>query len=399
MKDSFYVSFEESFRGTRELILDRLAIYDDFLIPMQRVHRGGAVVDLGCGRCEWIEKMLAMGFSAHGVDLDPDMLQSGIDRGFDVHHGDALTYLSNLPDDSQAIISAFHLVEHISFEQLRTLIDQAMRVLKPAGLLIMETPNAENLIVATRNFYLDPTHQKPIPLELLTFLPRLAGQDRVKLVRLQESPDLLHKATPTLVDVIGGASPDYAVIVQKKGPVAEIEQFELAFARDYGLSLQTLLERYDQTIHGQFKAINARVQFLEEQLGKALALADEAMKKSLRATSMAQQKRYGLFSRVPMLMDWLGLQRQRLAEQGLSVRTRSFVKKIAKFFLGAINRWLGRHPRLRQKALCVLHRLGLHAAIKRLVARSESMPMPAMTPRARQIQKDLRDAMSQRGEA
>ena len=85
----------------------------------------------------------------------------------------------------------------------------------PGGLLIMETPNPENIVVATRNFYLDPTHQRPIPPMLLAFVAEYAGFARVKTLRLQESKELVNKGDVSLQDVFAGASPDYAVVAQK----------------------------------------------------------------------------------------------------------------------------------------------------------------------------------------
>ena len=96
MTDRFYTEFEASFRGTREEIMDRLRAYDDFLQPLIEDFPNAEVVDLGCGRGEWIEKMQSMGFVAHGVDLNEVMLHSCRDRGFKVHQGDALEYLATL---------------------------------------------------------------------------------------------------------------------------------------------------------------------------------------------------------------------------------------------------------------------------------------------------------------
>jgi len=375
MKDRFYLTFEESFRGTRELILERLRVYDDFLIPLQNTHRGSAVVDLGCGRGEWIEKMLAMGFAAHGVDLDAAMLQSGQDKGFDVHQGDALAYLCHLPDNSQAIVSAFHLVEHISFDQLQALMVQAMRVLKPAGLLIMETPNPENLVVATRNFYLDPTHQRPIPPELLTFLPRLAGYERTQLVRLQEASDLRHKAAPTLADVIGGASPDYAVIAQKSGPTADLLALTPAFAKEYGLSLQTLIERYDHTAQTQFKSLQTQLQMLATQLAQTTQLAEQAAARAQWAIASVHTAQAQTFmGRLTSPWRWLKLQSQRVAQQGLASRIKALIKK-------------------------VLRVAGVWDWAQKITGATGAVKPPVLTPRAQEIRADLKKALAESGDA
>lgn len=163
MSSDFYRTFEEKFRGPRELVKSRLRVYLPFLRPLRGSFSTALAVDLGCGRGEWLELLYEQGFEAEGVDLDDGMLAACRDLGLKVQTGDALGYLTALPDDSQAIVSGFHLVEHIPFQVLLQLVAEALRVLKPGGLLILETPNPENIIVGATNFYIDPTHHRPIP--------------------------------------------------------------------------------------------------------------------------------------------------------------------------------------------------------------------------------------------
>jgi O-antigen chain-terminating methyltransferase len=159
---------------------------------------------------------------------------------------DAIAALNSFEDESISMVSAFHLVEHISFEMLRTLISEAFRVLKPGGLLILETPNPENILVGTSNFYLDPTHTRPIPPGLLKFLCKHYGFINSTVLGLQELPALREKASPSLRDVLGGASPDYAVVAQKSAPEDIIDRFKPAFSLERGLTTDTLMNRYDQ---------------------------------------------------------------------------------------------------------------------------------------------------------
>ncbi len=169
MSDDFYAAFEEKFRGSRSLITSRLRAYQPFIEPLSEIYRGGSIVDLGCGRGEWLELMEASGFKSHGVDLDAGMLQISRDFGLTVEQRDAVAFMASLESESRVVVSAFHFVEHISFSDLRTVVAEAFRVLLPGGLLIMETPNPENLTVATLNFYLDPTHESsdPAPTPLI----------------------------------------------------------------------------------------------------------------------------------------------------------------------------------------------------------------------------------------
>lgn len=121
MRDNFYRSFEDVYRGSRELIVGRLSVYLPFIEPLLKIHPGAAAIDLGCGRGEWLELLTRVGFKAKGVDLDEEMLQACHELSLDVEHLDALTMLSGLADESQLVVSAFHVVEHIAFQQLQTL--------------------------------------------------------------------------------------------------------------------------------------------------------------------------------------------------------------------------------------------------------------------------------------
>ncbi|MCA8421898.1 methyltransferase domain-containing protein [Burkholderia seminalis] len=247
--DSFYRAFEDQHRGSRELIKGRLAKYLPFITPLATLYPGGKTFDLGCGRGEWLELMAETGFSPVGVDLDADMLEACRERGLPVFQGDAIEFLGRLDSDSHALISAFHVVEHVSFEQVRRIVAEALRVLKPGGLLILETPNPENIVVAGCNFYLDPSHKQPIPPELLSFVGEYAGFARVKQLRLQEAPALQDDGLRIhLLDVLGGVSPDYAIVAQKSCSEAEAAPFSDAFNADYGLSLSVLAARFEQGV-------------------------------------------------------------------------------------------------------------------------------------------------------
>lgn len=216
MKDSFYSSFENKHRGSRESIKERLNAYMPFVLPFKDIYPDDAIIDLGCGRGEWLQLMQELGFEGKGIDLDEGMLSYCHDLGLNVEKGDVISYLESIPDMSVSIVSSFHLIEHIGFDNVKKLVEESFRILKPGGLLIMETPNPENIIVSTNNFYLDPTHVTPIPSLLLSFLTEHQGFERTKILRLQENKDLNDREDIQLIDVLGGVSPDYSVVAQKK---------------------------------------------------------------------------------------------------------------------------------------------------------------------------------------
>jgi O-antigen biosynthesis protein len=277
MTDRFYVAFEDRYRGSRELICERLKAYLPFVAPLASEFPGAEAVDLGCGRGEWLQLVQEQGLRPFGVDLDAGMLSRCEALGLAVQQGDALAYLAGLPDNSQAMVSAFHLVEHIPFDALRTLVQESLRVLRPGGLLILETPNPENVVVGTNHFYLDPTHQKPIPHQLLSFLPEHCGFERTKVVRLQEAAALVHNPAPGLHDVLVGASPDYAVVAQKTAPAAILIGFDGAFSRHYGLSLDELAARHDASVREQTRSLKDQVASASRAAANTADLARQSM--------------------------------------------------------------------------------------------------------------------------
>ena len=272
MSDAFYRAFEDRYRGSRELIKDRLRVYLPFVDHLRITHKGAKAIDLGCGRGELLELLQQWGFDATGVDLDEGMLAACKALNLPVVVGDAISHLESVPDSSVALVSALHVAEHLNFTALKSLVRQALRVLQAGGLLILETPNPENLVVATKNFYMDPTHQRPIPPELLSFLPEFCGFHRVKTLRLQESKELASCEAPTLWDVLSGASPDFAVIAQKEpAPGPPFDQLEDLFRRDFGVNLETLAMRYETGVSGKLSEIISAVDRSAEHEARAKA--------------------------------------------------------------------------------------------------------------------------------
>ena len=390
MSDGFYRAFEERYRGSRELIKGRLAAYLPFVEPLLGAYPTATAIDLGCGRGEWLELLAGSGFKPIGVDLDTGMLEACLERGLPVEQGDALAYLSALPDESQAIVSAFHVVEHITFEQLGTLVAEALRVLKPGGLLIMETPNPENIVVATRNFYLDPTHQRPIPSMLLAFVAEYAGFSRVKTLRLQESKELVNKGDVSLQDVFSGASPDYAVVAQKHAPEDVLALTSGPFSADYGLSLENLLSRWD----GRFDRLETKAQQAETASNERLA----QLQAVYASTSWKITKPLRAIKR-HLAGDYAALGRSTAAAKLKAKQTfRPALSSSIKFVFN--------QPALRKilspvlKCFPGLHKRLVNVAVTTGVASGSShaqrglpLELNAMTPRARQIYQNLKAAI------
>ncbi|GAB6060699.1 class I SAM-dependent methyltransferase [Desulfonatronum parangueonense] len=177
--DGLYLDFENTFRGPREEIKQRLAVYLPYLNRIKAGTADAPVLDIGCGRGEWLELLRDQGLRASGVDLNPASAALCRELGQDVRVGDALDHLHGLPPGSLGAVTAFHLIEHLPLEAIVALLDAAHRALVPGGALILETPNPENLLVGACSFHRDPTHLRPIHPETAFFLLSRRGYQRV----------------------------------------------------------------------------------------------------------------------------------------------------------------------------------------------------------------------------
>lgn len=166
--DDLYLPFEDAFRGSAELIKSRLAVYLDDVRSIDRGDR--LVLDVGCGRGDWLDLLAQNDIKAYGIDLDKRSVEQAAANGLDARHEDAFDHLADVPPGSVAALTCFHMVEHVGIENIVALLDLSLRALMPGGLLILETPNPENLMVGSNEFYMDPTHRNPIPPSLLAFL-------------------------------------------------------------------------------------------------------------------------------------------------------------------------------------------------------------------------------------
>ena len=288
--DTFYRDFEDRHRGSRQLIAQRLAVYLPFVQPLAACYPNLPLLDLGCGRGEWLELLAARQITAYGVDTDPAMLATCQQGGLRALQADALSHLLALPTHSLLAVTGFHIAEHLPFAQLQAVIAQARRVLVPGGLLILETPNPENLLVGAAWFYLDPTHQHPLPHQLLSFLVEHQGFAPVKLLLLQEEPRLAQGGPASLYDVLGNASPDYAILAQS-APAPEVvaQQLAQAFTTNHGIALYALANRYDEQRLVQFNLQAAEAQSARRLAEQASARAEQASTRAEQASTQAQQ--------------------------------------------------------------------------------------------------------------
>jgi len=170
-----HVEFEERFRGTEEEIREHQRIYVPYFEGCDNV------VDIGCGRGEFLELLRERGIKARGMDLDLDMILLCRDKGLDVVMGDAFAYLASLPDESVGGVFAAQVIEHLPPRRIIELVKLCHRKLSPGGVLILETPNPKCLMVFAESFYKDPTHIQPAHPDTMQFLFGATGFTEVEL--------------------------------------------------------------------------------------------------------------------------------------------------------------------------------------------------------------------------
>ena len=362
MSDQFYRAFEEKFRGPRGLIQQRLEVYLPFVQPVCAAYPEALVFDLGCGRGEWLELLQKNSIAAMGVDLDTGMLAACQQINLKVQCQDALESLKQLQDGSASVVSAFHLVEHLPFDRVKDLVAECHRVLKPGGLLIMETPNPENFMVATHNFYLDPTHLRPIPPDLLAFVPEYFGYESVKILRLQETAGVKTHPNLSMLDVLTGASPDYAVVAQKAGHTALKQNLQALFDQAFGISGYALLERQRlQANDFGFK--------LEKSISKTEILLAQTKAQFDRVEMQLQISPSGTYKGV---IGRMFLQFLRIAEQGLWTRVVALGHKLLRLVASLSLKFFSARPILKMRLIEVSQKLGLAPILRKLWRRLQN---------------------------
>ncbi len=214
MKSDFYYKFENRFRGDEDSILKGLSIYDSLINQVIREISNPKILDVGCGRGEFLQKWQKYIPNVIGIENDAKMAKISRSKGLEVIEDNAINSLQRLSDKSISIITIFHMVEHIEYDQLFQLLSECSRALQDEGIMIIETPSIDNLIVSTKNFYIDYSHKTHINPDSFAFMIENLGFDKVKHYFLRGGPleDTEHNK---LTRLLNGVAQDLSFVATK----------------------------------------------------------------------------------------------------------------------------------------------------------------------------------------
>ncbi len=384
--------FKEHICGVPELYRLRLKQYLPFLVPLCAAYPGASVLETG-RRCEaWQDLLTGIGFRAAGADL------------------------AALPADSQVVVSAFHVIESISLEQQLAVFADALKVLKPGGLLIIETMNADKMIPASQK---SSSGIRAISPLLLSVLAEHCGFARVKILRFEATRDLLESTYGSLTDVMNVVNSAYAIIAQKKADETILKPSDAAFAAGGALNLETRTERYIDQLEVRVRQLETRAQEAETRAyetwireKKAVASAREADVRTREAETRAEETRQFL-NFVYSSRSWRMTEpmrsfvsKLRSVRHGGLAHAKAFIKGLGLPLVKKVLSYINTRTGFRRAFKNVLRKLGLYEPVQSLYqkyiawqsANTQATrkadvprgPLIHMSPRARKIYADLK---------
>jgi len=206
-----YGRFAERFRGTEEYVKRG----QQFYVP--RFARCRNVLDIGCGRGEFLSAMREAGVAARGIDLSEESVVTCRHLGLEAERADLYPHLAGLPEASLDGIFCSQVIEHLPPERLPEMIRLCASRLARNGVIAIETPDPECLAIFATHFYLDPTHTRPVPRALLVFYLEEFGVGNLEVHRLSPAVETMPSLASLPEDFreafFGGL--DYAVVGRK----------------------------------------------------------------------------------------------------------------------------------------------------------------------------------------
>lgn len=165
---SFESDFYKFMKFDSSALLERYKTFVPFFKNCKKV------LDLGCGRGEFLQLLKESGIKGVGIDSDQGMVRVATEKGFEVHADDLFHFVETTPERFDGIFAA-HVIEHLSPENIERLLENCKRILNPGGVLILVTPNPASISAQLQEFWRDATHVRPYNLELVNYFLHRSG--------------------------------------------------------------------------------------------------------------------------------------------------------------------------------------------------------------------------------
>ena len=267
MSKKNYLDFENRFRGDRESIIDQFSKYDSLVDLVLKDIDSPTLLDVGCGRGEWLQKWSNIYRDCVDIELDEEMIHSCRDLGLNIIDGDAIDALEKIEQNSIHLITVFHLIEHLDEVKLNQLSRECLRILSPEGLLIIETPSIDNILVSSNNFYLDPTHITPINNQRILFDFEKIGFHSSKCYYINGGP-LQNNSHLKITRILNGVAQDLLIIATKTSHMTnKIRTHKDKYEKNLNLGIKTLNAaiEYDLAFEAELKLIKSYKAIIKQQ--------------------------------------------------------------------------------------------------------------------------------------
>ena len=195
-----YFLFENKFRGSIEYIKEIQRRYLDIFKGSQDV------LDIGCGRGEFVELLLENGISVKGIDINVDFVEYCLENNLPVERADMFSYLEKSPDNSIGGIFCSQVVEHLTADMMVYFIKMAYKKLKNNAPIVIETINPKNIVAVSNWFYMDLSHVRPVHPDTLAFIAEQEGFNINEIMYTEEN--LGNHIPPLNIENIGESNLD-----------------------------------------------------------------------------------------------------------------------------------------------------------------------------------------------
>ena len=272
----FYLAFEENFRGSSQDLNEKLVFYDGLLQEIILRFSNCNLLDIGCGRGEWLMKCTELGINSIGIDKNQSMFNFCLEKGLNIKYGDALEILKTFENNSFHIISSFHFIEHIPFDTFLEILEQCKRILVPGGALIFETPSIDNILVSLKDFYLDPTHLTHVHPETVIFALNYFKFTEAKYFLINPPSNQMY-GIDSINNVLNGSGLDVSIIATYKANIDDISLIDnrLNWINDLHTAKNTfeISNQYDDLVNqkllklsSKILKLSSKIELLEKQI-------------------------------------------------------------------------------------------------------------------------------------